>query len=284
MKQIVILATGLLWATLGMRSVSASEPEDTISCGEFCVQVACEFYDADYFREKALAILEPGEFGETSLEQVKQCLSAFGLESEGMKGTFDEVVKGQACPMVAFIKSGPTDPVGHFVLMFCESEQDALIVFDRLISDKPVIITKEAFTRRWTGVVLAVTPASSSRDSMVLPVGLVALGLVSLAFSFRRGRRPSGSATLALLVLTSLARGGLCMGVDNTPTNESPAQSRSRVSSSEQEEAEPIIVTQRSADLGTLKDIRNERDFCVVFRWTNESGKELAVSKVVPSP
>jgi peptidase C39-like protein/uncharacterized protein DUF1573 len=283
MIRVFMLATGVLWATLCGQSASASESGERISCGEFCVQLVCEYYDVDYAREEALAILEPGEFGETSLEQVKQCLSGFGFESEGMTGTFDEVIKGHECPMVAFIKASPNDVVGHFVLTFYDSEQDSVIVFDRLLSDRPVTISREKFTSLWTGVVLPVSLTTSSGYSMTWTIGVLALGLALLAFSFRRGRQPSGSAIRVLVISLCLGQGGICVGADNLLANKRPVRRAGSHLSSEQQKVEPIIVTQRSADLGTLKDIKNESDFCVVFRWTNESGKELTVSKVIPS-
>lgn len=215
-------------------------------------------------------MLEPGEFGETSLLRVQACLRSLGFSCKARRGNYDDVVGASELPLIAFLKKNPQDVLGHFVVALRRENVDALDVYDPSSTAWPLLVTKEEFTRYWSGLVLAVGPAADR--SWIDRVLWLAVVLGFAAFALTCWRRSSGSrptrpgfrpvASILLIVLC--------------------ADGASRCALAESDADAPAVAiksAEESIDLGTLERIPADGRITVDFQWTNNTGSTLRISK-----
>ncbi len=153
MKPVRLAVVFALFTTVpGGGAESASEAP---GCGEACVRVLCEYYDIGYVPYVVLGHLRPGAFKETSLKQIRDCLSELGMECSIVRGSrelLDRVDK----PMVLYLEPPVKDDIGHFGVVRRLPETGRLIAYDPLMSPDPIYVDENMLRESWSGVALVV--------------------------------------------------------------------------------------------------------------------------------
>ncbi len=264
-QEAVIGAVRILFVALAACFSSAtlfvSEAQAEPGCGESCIEVICDYYDMPFSREQVQKALDPGEFKETSLLQIQECLEEIGFSCEAVSGTFDEVVVGSDAPMVAFVRWKPEEHIGHFVIV--RYDKGDLTIVDPLQSMKPIRGDRDAFIRYWSGLVLVVKPQDDFLTSRWCLVAVFTVALIAFALEYRSRFRGSPHVRssvrfLCLLVCLGFAvlRAGHARADDTTPR---------------------VVAGSNSVDLGTIGQMPEGGGVSVVFRWTNRTGETVQV-------
>jgi ABC-type bacteriocin/lantibiotic exporter with double-glycine peptidase domain len=168
-----------------------------MGCGELCVHLLCEYYEIEYPQQKVLQILTPGASGETSLQQMQECLEMLGFQCSAMRGGYEALTQLDV-PVILFLEPGYA-AVGHFGVVMKSQQNGRLLAYDPYASFKPIEVERKTLQKHWKGVALLSRRAGPGHNIRAYAIISICAALVGMCFAYLRdrNRRTGLEATIA---------------------------------------------------------------------------------------